>query len=147
MALILIPCGAKKLAHAAPASELYVGPYSRACLKFARELVDDLDIRIISGKYGLMRLTRWTEPYEHKLKARAWRQLSDLMRAQAGELLEATPVLAMLGHNYSWAVHAVWPEVHFLLDGVGGIGKQLAWLKHTDPGEIKSKYLEVADVQ
>jgi hypothetical protein len=36
--LVIIPCGSEKRRTACPAQHLYVGPYFRACLRFARGL-------------------------------------------------------------------------------------------------------------
>ena len=61
--LILVACGGVKLGHAAPAAELYFGPYFSDCLAYARSVADDADIRILSAKHGLVGLDTVLEPY------------------------------------------------------------------------------------
>jgi hypothetical protein len=65
--LIIIPCGAAKLDHAAPAAELYTGSMFKDALRTARTIAADEDIRIMSAMHGLVRLDHVIEPYEMKI--------------------------------------------------------------------------------
>ena len=58
--IVVIPCGAKKVDHRAPAGKLYTGPYFSACLKWALSRVVSTPIYILSAKYGLLgKQLRW----------------------------------------------------------------------------------------
>jgi len=59
--LILVGCGARKLAHAAPAKDLYTGPLFRAARAYAEAHADAW--YVLSAKYGLVHPDRVIEPY------------------------------------------------------------------------------------
>ena len=67
--MYVVPCGAAKLDHAAPAAELYTGAHFRYVLNAAIELADgDRDrVRILSAKHGLLKLGQAVAPYDMKM--------------------------------------------------------------------------------
>ncbi len=129
--LVVIPCGKKKAAHAAPAGELYQGSYFTAILTYAKTLSPDDRIVILSGKHGLLRLTDVIEPYEQRIDQPGAVTVKRVeLQARVMGLTIARPVIALTGSAYSKIVTRVWPHAHFPLRTVrGGMGKQLQWLK------------------
>ena len=72
--MILVGCGKAKLAHAAPARELYTGSLFRAARAYA-----DVAARwerntwaIVSGVHGLLDQHQEVEPYEGRLPRDVW---------------------------------------------------------------------------
>lgn len=127
--LVIIPCGGKKRDVASPAVELYTGPYFRACLAYAVEMVGPDMIYILSAKHGLLSLDQVVEPYNMRM---GWSGCisSEAVRQQAEErgLLEADPVLALGGRDYTRVCRLVWPRCTCVLEGKGGNGRQMKWL-------------------
>lgn len=128
--LVIIPCGGKKLGRPAPAVELYVGPYFKACLRYAQSLVGDYEIRILSAKYGLLLLRKVIAPYDLRMGQHGCATVAQVRRrAEEQGLLAEGTVVALGGKQYVSVVRSVWPSCLTPLEGVGGIGKQLRWLK------------------
>ena len=71
---ILIGCGARKLDHAAPARDLYIGPLFRAARIYAE--ASGLPWAILSARYGLVMPEQVIEPYDYRLVHRAYRAWS-----------------------------------------------------------------------
>ncbi len=121
--LILVACGARKAETARPAADLYTGSYTRMCLRAARALADDGDIRIISARHGLLALTTEIEPYDTNLTdstAITPERLRD-QAAAAGLLHRDVVVLA--GTGYTRLVREIWPSAAAPLLGSRGIGE------------------------
>jgi hypothetical protein len=64
-AIGLVGCGKSKLAHAAPARELYTGTLFRKSLAYAERTCDL--VYIVSAKHELLELDQPVEPYDHTL--------------------------------------------------------------------------------
>ena len=69
LTVYVVPCGAAKLDHAAPASDLYIGGQFRYVLNAALELADgDRNrVRILSALHGLLELDTVVAPYDVKM--------------------------------------------------------------------------------
>lgn len=130
--LVVIPCGGKKMPGGPyQAQDLYTGPYFRACLRAAlAETADRSQVRILSGKWGLLRLTDTVAPYEQRIDGPGAVSL-ETVREQATTqgILAPGRVLALCAGPYVKIVRAVWPDAETPLVGVGGIGYQLSVLK------------------
>lgn len=121
--LILVACGARKAESARAAADLYTGSYTRMCLRAARTLAADTDIRIISARHGLLTLTTEIEPYDTTLSdttAITAEQLHD--QAAAASLLHRN-VVVLGGAGYTRLVREVWPDADAPLLGSRGIGE------------------------
>lgn len=133
--LVVVPCGGKKRRGHWPAGLLYLGPYHKACMRYALHLMggDRQRIVILSAKYGLLRLGDWVDSYDLRMGARgsvtAARVLQDARRL--GLLGDGRVVVALGGKDYTDVCRQVFGPTRCRtpLDGVGGIGKQLAWMK------------------
>jgi len=126
--LVIVACGATKLEHPAPAGELYIGSYHRACRSAAVRLTCPSRLRILSARAGLLPLDA-VAPYDVragsvgavdavKLRHQARRQL----------LLDELEVIVLGGRTYADLVRHVWPHALWPLAGTHGIGEQLARL-------------------
>ncbi|MGB3676067.1 MAG: DUF6884 domain-containing protein [Candidatus Nanopelagicales bacterium] len=124
--LVIVPCGAKKKDESGQrADEIYTGTYHRLALKAARRLVPADRIRILSAKYGLLRLHQYLDPYELRLGDVAAVSEKDL-RAQAKmQWLQDVPnVTVLAGGDYAALSKRVWPQAKTPLAGTRGIGDQ-----------------------
>ncbi|MFF3353367.1 DUF6884 domain-containing protein [Streptomyces sp. NPDC002917] len=125
--IVIIPCGAAKLDHAAPAAELYTGSYHRACRRAADTLTaNGGTILILSALHGLVPLDRILAPYDMRMGA-AGSVTPDLLRKQARELGvdRATNVTIIAGLSYTAPALAVWPHAATPLAGLPGMGHHL----------------------
>ncbi|WP_413808148.1 DUF6884 domain-containing protein [Streptomyces sp. OE57] len=129
--VIVIPCGAAKLPHAAAAGELYIGSFHRACARAADALArPGTTVLVLSALYGLVTLDRVLDPYDLRM-GQPGSVTGDQLRAQARELGmdRATEVVVLAGSAYTAAARQVWPTATAPLEGAGGMGYQLQRLK------------------
>ena len=64
---IVIPCSKNKKTTPAEAEYLYVGPYYKACLDYAKKHTKKKNIYILSAKYGFIKLNDIIAPYNTKI--------------------------------------------------------------------------------
>lgn len=124
--LVVIACGASKLDHRAPAVRLYTGQHFRASLAAALSVARDPStiVRILSAKYGLLRLDELVDPYELRM-GDAGSVTGDELADQAAELGDVEHVLALCPAAYADRLAEAFPAavVERPLAGLG-IGKQ-----------------------
>lgn len=98
-AFFVIPCGAEKRSHAAPARELYTGSMFKHTL--AAALDQDACVLVLSAKHGLVELDTVLEPY-------------DVHMGQAGVVCEAKLVeqAHALGIDWTCDVYAMLPRAY-----------------------------------
>lgn len=128
--LVIIPCGGAKESSARPAHLLYKGGYFKACLEYALSLTTANNIRILSSRYGLLKLDQIVSPYEMRITDAG--AISDqALRAQAEEqgLINETDVTIIAGKDYGMKALKIWASAKTPLFGVGIIGKQMKFLK------------------
>jgi hypothetical protein len=65
--VLLIPCVGLKLAHRAPARDLYQGPLFSACLAYSESIQPDATY-ILSAMHGLVSLDQELDPYDVTLR-------------------------------------------------------------------------------
>jgi hypothetical protein len=105
---VLIACGAAKLSAAAPAGELYVGPFFRRALQVAQgEAFGDATVLILSALHGLVTLDTVLAPYDCKMGS-AGSVTSQTVAAQA----EA------LGITWGDGVYALLPKAYLAVADV-----------------------------
>lgn len=129
--LIIIPCGAKKfrVKSPVPAHRLYVGPYFKACLKYALSITDPCSIFILSAKYGLISLKENIESYDLKM-GQVGSIGGDIILEQAIErdLVYRTPMIGLGGKLYTDKMRNIWPNGHYPLTGLS-LGYSMRFLK------------------
>lgn len=127
--IVIIPCGGKKRLEMSRARDLYIGPYFKACLRYSLYLVEPERVYILSALHGLLILDEEVEPYDLRMGQPGCVRVDQIRhRATEFELLNEE-VIALGGREYTGRCLQVWPHALTPLEGVGGIGKQLAWLK------------------
>lgn len=128
--LVIIPCGRRKRAGPSPAGELYLGPYFQGCLKTALALTAVDRIRILSGKYGLLKLGQVVEPYDQRIDRPGAITIKEIIaQARGQKLLSMATVIVLAGKSYSNVVLAIWPYACAPLLGIAGMGRHLARLR------------------
>jgi hypothetical protein len=127
--IVIIPCGAKKLNRPAKAINMYQGSYYKKCRDYALSLTMKENIFILSAKYGLLPLDKIIEPYSLTLGQEGCVNSNDV-RKQAGELnLLDRDCIAIGGKRYTNLCKRVWKEAKTPLEGKGGMGYQMKWMK------------------
>lgn len=127
--LVIIPCGMRKQSGPAPAGEMYLGSYHALCLRAARAITSDSNIRILSGLYGLLALDRVIYPYEMRLGDEGCITAEEVMKqAVRCDLTDARNVVVLGGKDYVRLATQVWPGASTPLAGCRGIGAQQARL-------------------
>lgn len=127
--VVIIPCGARKLARPAPAGELYVGSQHR----LARRAGDRLTsagglVLILSAKHGLLGLGTVIGPYDMTIGDPA-AVTSGVVRGQAAALIPAgAVVVSLLPARYAALLDAAGVVATHVLAGAGGMGAQRAVL-------------------
>jgi hypothetical protein len=126
--LIVVTCGSRKLDHRAPVGELYTGTYHRACRNAAEALKPER-LLILSSAHGLLDLDDVIDPYDTAIGA-AGSITADELTTQARErgVLDLDPVIVLAGQRHLRLARAVWPHAVSPLTGIGGMGRQIAYL-------------------
>lgn len=127
--LVVIPCGGRKRTERSPAGELYTGPYFLACLRWALARTYRHRVLILSAKHGLVGLEEELDPYDVRMGDRGCVTEREVLAQASARGLLFEQVVALGGRGYTSVCRTVWPDCETPLDGVGGIGKQLKWLK------------------
>jgi len=111
--IVIISCSGKKkcFPKAAPALEVYDGPYYKTIRKLKKEgqLSDDVKILIISAKYGLLALSDPIEMYDEKISQKSATELnSTILVKLANEISEQCEELVInLGKDYLPAIEGI----------------------------------------
>jgi hypothetical protein len=130
--VVLISCVSKKLAHAAPAKDLYASSLFRFCLRYAATLNPDA-IFILSAKYGLVTLDRRLEPYDDTLNTKRDAEIRGWAHGVLQQLrsecdLERDHVIFLAGEKYRR--HLIGHINNYEIPLLGlSIGRQLQFLK------------------
>lgn len=124
----MVPCGGRKLQRPAPAGELYVGSYHRACRRAAAVLSLRRTL-ILSARHGLVGLEDVLAPYD-TIFGDPDAVTPDHVAAQADQrgLRAVAGVVVLAGRRYVAATRLAWPHALDPLAGSRGIGEQLARL-------------------
>lgn len=126
--LAVVACGASKLAHPAPARDLYTGGYFRAALAAAEHQAAGR-VLILSARYGLIDPAEVIAPYDQRIDAPGAITVEELAhQAAALDVRQARNVRVFTGAAYYHAARKVWPWARHELAGCPGIGYQLARL-------------------
>jgi hypothetical protein len=128
--VVIISCGAKKLERAAPARDLYIGPYFRAILGYALTIAPAENIFVLSAKYGLVRLQDRLKPYDLKIGAAGGVDIRTVRRQAKRLGITTQKVIALGGSRYVGLIRELWPSAEAQLEGKGGLFQQIAWLRN-----------------
>ncbi len=125
----LVGCGKTKLAHPAPAAELYTGNLFTACRRWAMRRCSRWFI--LSAKHGLIEPTRIVAPYDTTLASigsagrDAWARS---VGAQIDALGAGDTFVLLAGELYGAFRPYALATVEDPMRGLG-LGRRLAWLK------------------
>ena len=123
-------CSQKKLSHAAPAMELNQGQLFKAIKKLA--LSNHFELKILSGKHGLLDADQIIEPYNLKITTtndvlRVRRMVSSkLMKIHAQNDL----IIVILGKKYLEVIEPLIDTKFIIIQDKRGIGGYLSLLSH-----------------
>ena len=127
--IVIVACGAKKLDRPARARDLYAGAYFKAALAYAHALAPAKDIFILSAKYGLIGINDHVEPYDLKMgEPGSVTSVKLSGQAEFYGLLEEKPII-LGGKLYAGLCREVWREAQAPLEGKGGLGEQISWMR------------------
>lgn len=135
--VVIVPCGGRKLDHAAPAGDLYVGSYHRQTRKAATAVAERTGARvlILSALHGLVELGTVLEPYDLRM-GQPGSVTAARVAGQAAALgIAAAVVTVIAGRAYADVVTAVWPHAVRVLDGTSGMPHQMARMTEVARGE------------
>lgn len=128
--IIIIPCGARKQSGSHLAQHLYTGPYFKACLHWALSNAEPANIFILSAKYGLLALDDCIETYEMRMGNPGSIQLKEVRQQAYDRDLIQKHCIAIGGRSYTGLCKQIWINCETPLEGKGGQGKQIHWLKY-----------------
>jgi hypothetical protein len=137
--LLLVSCSAKKntVAGSVPAWHLYDGVAYRVLKRALRadEWPEDLDIVILSAKYGLIEPDAVIETYDEIMTPDRAQRIQHVVHGKLARLVESRPyeqLLVFAGQDYLRALRLspIWLPRRLIVEiAGGGIGRKLHWLR------------------
>jgi hypothetical protein len=131
---VVIGCGQAKQAEACSANDMYTGQHFRACLATARAIVPLLSVRILSARYGLLRLDDWIEPYDLTIGQPGAVDAETVAKQLARHGMAGKRVTALCGEAYADLLRQAGAEIETPLAGLG-IGQQRHMLAEMRNGQ------------
>lgn len=130
--VVLIPCVSKKLNRKTKARDLYISPFFKKNLRYARFLNPD-KIFILSAKYGLLKLDEVIGPYDKTLNKMPSKEVKEWANSVLNQLrkvsnLNEDEFTFLAGNNYRKFLLPHIKHYEIPMEGLA-IGKQLKWLK------------------
>lgn len=122
--IVVVPCGAGKLDHAAPAADLYTSQHFALTLRAARKLAEDQGARvfILSALHGLLDPATVVEPYNVKMGDRGC--ITPAALADQLAAINPTTITSLLPKAYRLALVRAGAVVNDLYANAPGIGYQ-----------------------
>ena len=128
--IVLVSCGARKHDRPIQAGLMYTGPYATSALRWARSVVPEDRIFILSAKYGLVPYHHVIDPYEMRLSDPAAVGPARIhAQASAYGLMDEHEVLVAGGRPYVALARSVWPHAVAPFADAGGMGYQMRAMK------------------
>ncbi len=134
--VVLISCVKKKVPYRAEAKDLYVSPFFKLNLRYARSLNPDA-IFVLSAQHYLVGLEEELEPYErtlNRMPSERVKQWADSVLVQLSKVadLQNDRFVFLAGERYRKYLIPHLPNHEVPLQGLG-IGKQMRFLKENTP--------------
>lgn len=123
---IIITCGRSKRRQPCQAHQMYVSVRAKLLLNYALTNAAPEDFRILSAKYGFLKLTDEIEPYE-LLMGDPGSVTTEILRQQTDGMTK--PIYVAGSKKYVDAVQAVWPDAVDVLAGCSTMFEQHHRLK------------------
>lgn len=130
--VVLVSCVKKKVAYRAKAKDLYVSPFFKLNLRYARSL-NPKAIFVLSAEHGLVGLEEELEPYErtlNRMPSERVKQWADSVLVQLSKVadLQNDRFVFLAGERYRKYLIPHLTNHEIPLRGLG-IGKQMKFLK------------------
>jgi len=126
--VVFVGCGKKKRSGIHQVEFLYTGTYFCSCLRLARRIAGDDHIFVLSAKYGVLSLIDVVKSYDVSLasmsKWEVWEWRNRVRRVIQNWTRKGYQPVFVCSSLYHRGFCGIKP-----LSGVGGIGKQLAFIK------------------
>jgi len=124
--LVLTGCSQRKLCYPAPAIELNQGQLFRGIKKLARS--NNFDLKILSGKYGLLDSNEIISPYNQKISTK--KDILRIRRKSFPKLFRAIErydlIIVIMGKNYREVIEPVFNDKFIVIYDKRGIGGYLS---------------------
>lgn len=135
--LLISGCGNKKADTARPVRELYLGPYTRMCLRWAERTaaqLPDCDVLLLSARHGLVRPDDVVAPYNTRWGDPECIRYPELFRQVEGYGLAGVPDVRFIGaKQYFRRIRRLWPHATEVFPPNKGIKCQIVWLRENTP--------------
>lgn len=135
--LVLAGCSQKKLDYPAPAIELNQGQLFRGIKKLT--ISNNFDLKILSGKYGLLESNEVIAPYNQKIRTK--KDILRIRRKIFPKMLKTIErydlIIIIMGKNYREVIEPLFNNKFIIIYDKRGIGGYLSLISrfnklHTD---------------
>ncbi|MEA3248410.1 MAG: hypothetical protein U9Q73_01765 [Nanoarchaeota archaeon] len=144
---IIASCSQKKLNHKAPAIELNQGQLFRSIKKLAAK--NNFDVKILSGKYGLLDPATIIEPYNQKITSK--RQILDIslkISVKINQVIkDYDKIIVIMGSNYRKVLEPFYTDKFIIVFDKRGIGGYLQLVSKFNAMPVKKLFLEIEKFQ
>ena len=124
--LVLAGCSQKKLDYPAPAIELNQGQLFRGIKKLS--ISNNFDLKILSGKYGLLESNEVIAPYNQKIRTK--KDILRIRRKIFPKMLKTIErydlIIIIMGKNYREVVEPLFNDKFIIIYDKRGIGGYLS---------------------
>jgi len=145
--LIIVGCSQKKLPHPAPAIDLNQGQLFKSVKKVA--LQNQFDLKILSGKYGLLNPDEIIEPYNQKIKTKAdVKRIQDLIKSKIVHIWRKYDIiLTIMGKKYQEVLKPYLDNKFYIIFDKRGIGGYLSQVSHFSKLQTSQLLQEIRQFQ
>ncbi len=128
--LIIAGCSQKKLTHPAPAINLNQGQLFRSIKKVARQ--NYFDLKILSGKYGLLDPNEVIHPYNQEIRTKAdIKRIQDLIKGKIDYIWRNYDlIITIMGRKYQQVMKPYFDNKFHVVFDKRGIGGYLSKVSH-----------------
>ncbi len=120
--LVIAGCSYKKLLNPAPAIDLNQGQLFKAIRKLT--IQNNFDLKILSGKYGLLEPDQFIEPYNQKIKTRAdIVRIREIINPKITQIwIDYDMIIVIMGKNYREVLKPFFNNKFYVVYDRRGIG-------------------------
>ncbi len=128
--LIIAGCSQKKLPHLAPAIELNQGQLFKSIKRVAFQ--NNFDLKILSGKYGLLEPNQVIAPYNQKIQTKAdIRRIQNLIKDKISKVWRSYDlIITIMGKRYVEVLKPYLDSKFYVVFDKRGIGGYLSQVSH-----------------
>ena len=137
--LVLAGCSQKKLNYPAPAIELNQGQLFRGIKKLT--MSNNFDLKILSGKYGLLDSNEIIAPYNQKIRTK--KDILRIRRRIFPKMLKTTEIydliIVIMGKNYREVIEPLFNDKFIIIydkRGIGGYLSLISWFNKLQTDQL-----------